>query len=172
MLSIASSYGNAAENTSASTEVFKNYRENGLSIRIQPAANKQRTLIVLRDSDFEAIDKHSVADHANRLIWQKTDDDQMYSWLDAIDYCKQLTLDNRQWRLPDRAELLSLVDFTKTKPSINTAFFPDTKSFNYWAATPYTGTPKHAWSILFSEGNAYCFLRELKNYARCVSDYE
>ncbi len=169
---MTTSYVLTADSTSASTEVFRNYRENGLSIRVQPTPESQNTLIVLRDSEFEFVGEHSVADHANRLIWQKSDDNVMYSWPDAINYCQQLALDNRQWRLPVRAELLSLVDFKKTKPSIDTAFFPTTKSFNYWAATPYTGTPEHAWSVLFSEGNAYCFLRELKNYARCVSDHE
>lgn len=168
----ATNYAIAESSDSASIEVFRNYRENGLSIRVKPKTTQKRKLIVFQDPDFEFTGKHSVADHANLLVWQKSDNDKMYSWSDAINYCKSLDLDDREWRLPNRAELLSLVDFSRTKPAIDTSFFPETKSFNYWASTPYTGTPEHAWSILFSEGNAYCFLRELKNYARCVSNYE
>ncbi len=145
---------------------------NVYSIHSNVYANNLNIFITPMYNDFELFTPHSVLDKASGLIWQKDDDNTMRDWEDAQAYCESLRLDDKTWRLPTRAELLSLVDFDRTKPSIDTDFFPTTKNFNYWASTPYTGTPEHAWSILFSEGNAYCFLRVLKTYTRCVRNYE
>lgn len=61
------------------------------------------------------------------------------------------------WRLPTRAELVSLVDDTRLGPAINTDLFPDTKSTWYWTGTPCkwdedSGENAARWVVSFSYG--------------------
>ncbi|MCB1754421.1 MAG: DUF1566 domain-containing protein [Gammaproteobacteria bacterium] len=156
------------ESLERSSRLFQNYRENAISIHSGDPADAGFGFIAATHNDFQNIGDTVVLDKISGLYWQKYGDETMRNWSEAKSYCEGLELEGGNWRLPSRAELLSLVDFGRSQPAIDTAYFPTTRSFNYWAVTPYTGTPGHAWSILFSEGNAYCFLRELKSYVRCV----
>ena len=148
------------------------YRKNAFSIQPGESVTGRHVFITPLAQSFEILTDDTVLDHASLLTWMRRDDGVMRDWQEAVEYCDSLELDNRRWRLPQRAELLSLVDYNRSDPAIDLYYFPETRLFNYWASTPYTGTPTHAWSVLFSEGNAYCFLRQLKNYTRCVSDHE
>lgn len=159
-----------AEDNQQTLNSSKSNTENRFSVYKGNYNPQKFTFIAPISNDYVEMSDNSVLDRTTGLIWQKRDDGVMRNHQEASEYCQAMELDERKWRLPTRAELLSLVDYNYTAPSINTQFFPDTKSFNYWASTPYTGTPQHAWSVLFSEGNVYCFLRELDTYARCVSD--
>jgi hypothetical protein len=64
------------------------------------------------------------------------------------------------WRLPTRAELLSLVDDTRCDPAIDTARFPDTKSGAYWTGTPLASDSSYAWVVVFSLGYADSYHRD------------
>ncbi len=73
------------------------------------------------------------------------------------------------WRLPTRAELLSLVDLDKYRPAIDTALFPDTKSSFYWSSTPYAGYPAdYAWGVDFYNGNTCIGYRDGTGFVRAV----
>ena len=65
------------------------------------------------------------------------------------------------WRLPTRAELLSLVDDTRSEPAIDTARFPDTQSGAYWTGTPLASDSSCAWVVYFSYGYALNFHSDL-----------
>lgn len=61
------------------------------------------------------------------------------------------------WRMPTRAELVSLVDDTRLGPAINTDLFPDTKSTWYWTGTPCkwdeeSGEESARWVVVFYGG--------------------
>jgi hypothetical protein len=115
----------------------------------------------------------TVHDASTGLVWQQHDDDEMRTWKDAKTYCQALSINGlTHWRLPERGELISLIDFDRVRPPIDTDFFPNTKLFNYWAAAEYTGTTEHAWSVLFAEGNVYCFRKILQSYTRCVTSVD
>jgi hypothetical protein len=59
---------------------------------------------------------------------------------EAKQYCSQLSVGNSVgWRLPTRAELLSLLDRTRSDPAIDPAAFPRTPSTSFWSSTPFTG---------------------------------
>ena len=56
------------------------------------------------------------------------------------------------WRLPSIQELLSIVDYTRCDPAIDTERFPETKSGAYWTSTPCAWAPRAAWVVYFDLG--------------------
>jgi hypothetical protein len=72
------------------------------------------------------------------------------------------------WRLPSIQELLSIVDYTRCDPAIDTARFPDTKSGAYWTCTPCAWAPRAAWVVGFLSGYAYDYLRGDVAFVRAV----
>lgn len=59
------------------------------------------------------------------------------------------------WRLPERGELRSLVDYSKAgtyKPTIDEAFFPNTIAKWYWSASVYSLQTEYAWGVSFFDG--------------------
>ncbi|HUM12905.1 MAG TPA: DUF1566 domain-containing protein [Myxococcaceae bacterium] len=71
------------------------------------------------------------------------------------------------WRLPTRAELLSLVDYgAGTAPLIDLNFLPDGSSDTWWSATPdWTGK---AWVVDFETGATLSSPSEFPNPVRLV----
>ena len=79
----------------------------------------------------------TVTDTSTGLMWQQETADSM-NWESAISYCEDLSLAGYDdWRLPNRNELQTLVDYSKYSTAIDTEFFPDTVSFYYWSSTTY-----------------------------------
>ena len=59
------------------------------------------------------------------------------------------------WRLPNRRELLSLVDYQNSIPSLPTGHpFSGVVSSRYWSSTTRVNNPTLAWFVLFDIGNA------------------
>jgi hypothetical protein len=57
------------------------------------------------------------------------------------------------WRLPNRTELLSLVDYgTSAAPLIDSKYFPNTAIASYWSETP--GPLQNAWMVDYRRGTA------------------
>ena len=95
----------------------------------------------------------TITDTATGLMWQQATAPGMYIWQQALDYCANLELGPySDWRLPDRNELQSLVDYSRYQPSINTTYFPDTKSY-YWSSTTYASNAGYAWFVHFYYGD-------------------
>jgi hypothetical protein len=119
----------------------------------------------------------TVEDNVTGLVWQKAvTTAQAYTWADAITYCEGLTLAGLTWRLPTRVELLSITDFTRTSPAIDTTAFPDTPGGKYtWTASPWVVSqiatkPQYSWIVNFYEGlSSNAGDRTQLEYARCVS---
>ncbi|MEZ4220601.1 MAG: DUF1566 domain-containing protein [Polyangiaceae bacterium] len=75
-------------------------------------------------------------DHATCLMWQTNVDATARDWAAADTYCQNLGVGGHtDWRLPTRAELISLTDFTTQAPATVATVFPGT-----------TGTDKYFWS--------------------------
>ena len=110
-----------------------------------------------------------VIDSKTDLEWQddySNNGDKVKSakWIDAIDYCEELTLDGKNdWRLPNKKELLSIVDYTTVDPAISSVF-EKTKSFNYWSST----NRYDAFSVHFGSGFTTHISKEYPYYVRCV----
>jgi len=94
----------------------------------------------------------TVTDSATGLMWQQATTGPM-TWEEAISYCEDLVLGGRgDWRLPNRNELQSLVDYAKYAPAIDITAFPGTMSSNYWSSTTYAYYSVYAWSVSFDSG--------------------
>ena len=91
-----------------------------------------------------------VTDNTTGLQWQ---DNETVSktWTGTIDYCEALKLDGTGWRMPNKKELLSLVDYTAYNPSID-AVFSHTTSNYYWSSTTLASNTSNAWIVRFNNG--------------------
>jgi len=106
----------------------------------------------------------TVTDTSTGLMWQQATPSMTW-WL-ALVYCEGLNLGGyMDWRMPTIKELLSLVDFSHTNPSINTNHFPNTNIFtDYWSSTANTNKPDSAWGVSFDYGDHNGDLNKSANY--------
>ena len=93
----------------------------------------------------------TVSDISTGLMWQKNSV-QGISWQDALAYCSGLKLGGHSdWRLPDVNELISLVDYSQSSPSIDEQYFTNT-ALHYWSSTSYPTDPGKAYHVCFLRG--------------------
>lgn len=101
----------------------------------------------------------TITDTSTGLMWEvKTDDgrprdkDNVYTWEQSLAYADTLTLSGyNDWRLPNRNELQSIVDYDRYNPSIDPIFSYTVSSY-YWSSTTYAGYPYGAWGVYFYIG--------------------
>jgi len=87
--------------------------------------------------------KRIIKDSVTGLEWQ--DDSNItgeHTWYEAMDYCDKLNSNNYKgytdWRLPNINELASILDDTKSAPSINSIFkYTYTQNAGYWSSTTF-----------------------------------
>jgi hypothetical protein len=73
------------------------------------------------------------------------------------------------WRIPTRAELVTLIDDTRYDPAIDIRFFPDCPSDWFWTSTKAAPSPgDFAWYVSFSYGGASWGLRGSNGFVRAV----
>ncbi|MBI4847020.1 MAG: DUF1566 domain-containing protein [Nitrospirae bacterium] len=87
------------------------------------------------------------------------------------DVCGSLGLGGySDWRLPSKKELITIVDYSipYPGPTINTAYFPNTKSSYYWSSTTYAYDPGSAWYVVFGVGYVDDDGKGSYVYVRCV----
>ena len=54
------------------------------------------------------------------------------------------------WRLPTRRELLTLVKADGSNPAIDSTWFPNTPSAEFWTSTTYVPSAPEAWLVIFT----------------------
>jgi alpha-tubulin suppressor-like RCC1 family protein len=138
-----------------------------------------------------------VRDNITGLIWEvKTDDgsihdkDNTYTWYDSNpetnggdagtegdgtdteDFIKMLNDIKyggfNDWRLPTMKELISLANFGKAGPPINTSYFPKTKSVLYWSCNYKASSVKNALGVTFGFGSCWFTSKSSSYYVRAV----
>jgi hypothetical protein len=111
----------------------------------------------------------TVTDKVTGLMWQQTVPAGTYTWEQAKAYCPTLTLaGHSDWRLPTRIELVSIVDFGRRAPAIDTTYFPSTPSNLFWSSSPLAGLSSYAWVVIFETGFSYSYGVSSSNWVRCV----
>jgi hypothetical protein len=116
-----------------------------------------------------AADEQVVTDGVTGLVWQRQVDPQLRAWDDAKRYCACLRLaGERDWRLPSRIELVSLVDFNRVSPSLDGQIFPETTDENFWTASPVGINPGLVYLVFFLNGHTTYSQFDYEYRTRCV----
>jgi hypothetical protein len=90
-------------------------------------------------------------------------------WKSSLRYCNTLNWGGYDdWRLPNRNELLSIVDFARGLPSINPTVFPNTPSESCWTSTTQISDPSYGWLINFGYGRIDYASKPYVYRVRCV----
>ena len=107
-----------------------------------------------------------VTDTKTGLIWQKKTYETRKTWQKALDYCEKLTYAGySDWRLPDKNELASLVNYEKCDPDSD---FPDMPSQYFWSSSTSSGYTDLAWSVNFYHWGVGNVTKTSSRYVRCV----
>ncbi len=126
----------------------------------------------------------TITDMATGLMWQKCSMGQSWNattgecdgsasasgWQSALKLCDDMSLSGYDdWRLPNRNELQTIIDYTTYNPSINGIYFPNSMSSMYWSSTTIVDSPLHAWSVYFyQKGRVSCEWKWEAKYVRAV----
>ncbi|MCP4628588.1 MAG: DUF1566 domain-containing protein, partial [bacterium] len=104
----------------------------------------------------------TITDNNTGLMWEQkksdgSDKDITFNWNEALSYCENLELAGyTDWRLPNTKELEQVLDLNKSKPAIDTTYFPNTQNGMYWTSTSCSGCHKmKAFSTDFTSGELY-----------------
>jgi hypothetical protein len=112
----------------------------------------------------------TVTDVSTGLMWQQDDSSESMNWEEALAYCDGLNLGGyTDWRLPNKKELRSLVDYSRYNPAINSTYFPNTNTASwYWSSTTSASGTSLAWIMDFNGGYDSNDFRDDYSYARAV----
>ena len=98
------------------------------------------------------------------------------TWKEALKYCADLGFGGYDdWRLPNRRELLSIVNWSKTNPAIDEKIFPATPNSFFWTSSSRAKDHLEAWYVDFRSGRTYngypdSFDKTTMYHVRCVRD--
>ncbi|MDD5644007.1 MAG: DUF1566 domain-containing protein [bacterium] len=114
---------------------------------------------------FEKLPDGWVKDNFLGIDWGPSSEKRM-NWEDAGKFCAEK---DKEGRMPEAHEQISLIDFGKIFPVINPEFFPDTKTCDwYWTRTPVAAYPGIAWTVNFYRGDVGNSNKVFDNYVRPV----
>ena len=141
----------------------------GLGIGVIAAAVVLVCSPLVASASFTIHDSATATDNTTDLMWQREDDNTSRTWENALAYCQNLTLGGHSdWRLPTRRELVSIVDYSVSSPSIDSTVFPGTNSSVYWSSSTDAYSTYNAWSVYFNGGVVYGNSKGDDFYVRCV----
>jgi Protein of unknown function (DUF1566) len=116
------------------------------------------------------VDGDTVLDRTTGLEWSRDNvPGGTMNWKAAQEACGKLTLGGHSdWRLPTIRELLTLVDYERHDPAIDTKAFKCESSY-YWTSTPLHSSPGGcAWGVDFYDGYALWNGQGNDDYVRAV----
>jgi len=118
-------------------------------------------------------------DNVTGLIWEvKTSDggvrdqDNTYNFDEAPTLATTVNQTGlcgaTDWRVPNRQELLSLVNQARVQPAISVDYFPNTPGTRFWSSSPYVGSSYGAWVVNFNVGSVGYNGRDYTSAVRLV----
>ncbi len=107
---------------------------------------------------------------ATTLVFDDGNGDEGIAHQLALKYCNDNTaaLPGSGWRLPNIKELLSIVDYGRVSPAINTSYFPNTRTGYYWSSTADQNNLDSIWAVTFGNGRPSPDWMGNDYYLRCV----
>ncbi|MBD1177075.1 DUF1566 domain-containing protein [Vibrio cholerae] len=132
-------------------------------------------------ADFSDNGDGTVTHHTTGLIWQRcslgqswdgtdcTGSATIFTWAEALAAGAQHTMAGfSDWRLPNKNELASIVEYRCYQPAINNQQFPNTPSDWYWSSSPDAGNSGYAWDVGFADGGVGNGNKDSSNHVRLV----
>ena len=102
-------------------------------------------------------------------------DPKTFTWQEALQRVKDVNsgslgynLGVSDWRLPNRNELTSLVEYKCDTPAINAAIFPSTGEGPYWSSSPDAADAGNAWNVDFLDGKVSGAPKTNSYYVRLI----
>jgi len=190
-------YNNSAEITCPSDPTDDFYGQDAQYPRIPPSYTKLGQDGAKLDDNATHVDEGGdwimTRDNVTGLIWEiKTaaNKDDTYTWQNAkaqfiASINDQELGGESDWRLPSRAEIVSIIDkgrfgpaireepslmadgYGRSDPSVH-IFFPNTISFRYWSATEVADNTTNAWRVNFNGGFVYYENKNSNYHVRAV----
>lgn len=116
------------------------------------------------------LDGAAVLDKETGLVWERSPDTTLRTWIDAIYYAYGKNVGDRGgWRVPTVEELRTLVDPTQSNPALPSGHpFSNVQLSRYWASTTNVYNIDSAALVLFSTGQAGSFGKTNTSYVWCV----
>lgn len=114
-------------------------------------------------ADRYTLTTDTVTDVETGLVWQREVPSGLHAWSAASTHCSQLNLVGQSdWRLPNRMELISLIDHSVSPPTIDPTAFPDMPEYisgmelYFWTSSKYEAilNPRR-WTVDFDSGFTY-----------------
>jgi len=115
----------------------------------------------------------TVTDNLSGLMWAKDGGSPSYSlctggtmdWQSALNYVACLNsnayLGYTDWRLPNRKELRSLIDYANYNLALPTGHpFTNVQGVYYWSSTTYAYFPAFAWYVDMNGGGVYAVSKD------------
>ena len=111
-------------------------------------------------------DTETVKDAESGLMWQRYYTSAK-TWAEALSYCENSSAGEKyDWRLPNRNELASLVDYTKAEGTMSA--FPGIAAKEFWTSTSSVSEPAKAWTVDFESGTIAAGSKDDTKYLICV----
>ena len=93
------------------------------------------------------------------------------TWEEAVSYCENFFGNaGGGWRLPNKKELLSIVDRTVREPSISSKFTQTLNKY-YWTSSTSSQDKSKGWAVGFYFGFASTLAKSEVHAVRCVNTY-
>ena len=175
LVSIFTTYGHtfwASEDAKHSGNGWK-IDENGALESV--AKTKTGSVLCVRVRDYDATANRftaaaeTVRDSVSGLMWQKQAVASR-TWAEALNYCEEIsTADKFDWRLPNRNELASLINYEKTTGAASD--FPAIAAKGFWTSTSSVAG-NEAWTVDFESGKIEASEKTNTKYIICVRNDE
>ncbi|MBR4532047.1 DUF1566 domain-containing protein [bacterium] len=148
--------------------------ENGALASVAKTENYHVLCVRIHDYDapenrFTA-ENETVKDSVSGLMWQKQPVASR-TWAEALNYCEEVaTSDKFDWRLPNRNELASLINYEKASGAASD--FPAIAAKGFWTSTTDISSAANAWTVDFATGSISSTEKTSTKYIICVRNDE
>ena len=121
-----------------------------------------------RGRDFTQNEDGSITDLVTGLTWARLSSGPL-NFVNAVNYCGDLSDHDGEWRLPKRYELSTLVDYGVTSGFMIRGHFDTQQTdLKYWTASPVAGEDSKLWVVDFQFGRVTQDGMLMTNRVRCV----
>lgn len=132
-------------------------------------------------TEFVVLANGTAVHPRTRLVWKRCAEGQAwdgascsgsvlsFSWDEALSRAGSATdAGSSDWRVPNRKELESIVEFCGHSPAINQTVFAATPFERFWTSTAFQADTSRAWDVYFSDGYVGASYKSTQQHLRLV----